>query len=420
MRHLATALLTLASVCCAHGAAEPVKAPISVISTMLPREADANGDTLLIRFCRMCISMPEAQRTRLIPLITLMIESGADPLQENKQGCNAMFYINGMPVLRDKLAAECRLPRELTLRLPHDEMDLRRYMRLRTAQIQYADTPGSRDYMLRRYCEPAYERADALFRHYMSRESLRDVPQGGMGDCLNFMRVTRPEATCDYINGLNLWEHGEHFLEEIPHELLRELHRLNWPVAPAKIRMALHKLHTLLPTSKEDMIDCYAAAPMVLLLEMLISQDGHRAMADLKRCSTAFEPELRAASLRLQIRLMGLTPPDEVEQLPENAPAQLTGIRNTLLADTAIRKCDVSRLTPEILRSAADTCRAHGMPLRAAMMIDMIEGEQLSVSEATLPILSTAYAELKENTPAETMLRFLLSHQQLLKAVPNP
>lgn len=417
MRRFATVVMTLAPLCVAQGSAvrSHSDAPIAAIIPYLPQEADANGDTMLIRLCRLALTMPPEQRGLMQQLIGLYLDSGANPLQENLYGCNAMFYINGMPDVMEQLNRHHRLPRELTLRVPFEESALLRYMRLRAAQAQYAEAPGSRDYMLRRYCKPFYDKADAMLQHYLSQDTLRKTPPGAMGDCLDFMRTAFPEKTYTYVNNMLFWEHGEHFLEEVPGALLRDLHRLNWPINPGKIRLALEKLNAMLPVTNEEMIDCYAARPMGQLLELLTNQEGNRALPDLRRYAGAYDPELAAAALRLQLRLAGITPPDAEGMTDETCPEPQRAIRAGLLVDAAIRHCDYQLLTPELLKTAEACYLAHGMPKRAAMLSDMYSSEGLAVSEGALPALATAYEELREKNPQVVLLRYLLEHPGLLQ-----
>lgn len=407
------ALLVSASVCCVNGEGVAAKAPIEIISPFLPREADAHGDTLLIRMCRLASSLTPEQRQHVQPLIGLLLESGANPLQENLSGCNAMFYINGMPELMEGLAATHYLPRELTLRIPYDTTAFLRYLRLRTAQQRHVFSDGSRAYLLRRYCKPAYERTEKLFLDFLSQESLRRIPEGALGDCLDFMRLAEPEKTYSYINGLNYWEHGEHFLEEMPGLLLRELHRLNWPVNPGKLRLALQKLHSMLPTDQDDMIDCYAAGPMIQLLDLLVAQEGVHALPEVKKCAVSHDPELAQAALRIQLRMQGITPPDEISVQDAELTEPLRSIRSTLLADAALRNCEPDILSPDLLQQASDCCRQHGMPARAELMNQLRKNKQLPVSPAAMPAISTAYSEIRENTPSVILLRYLLNHPEL-------
>ncbi len=420
MRISSMAAISFASVCWANGTGVESKAPIEIITPLLPQEVDANGDTLLIRVCRLVSTMPPEQRKHLSPIIGLLLGSGANPLQENRSGCNAMFYINGMPELMQELSQHHRLPRELTLRLPFDTSSLLRYLRLRTAQQRHAISDGSKAYLLRRYCKPAYERAEKLFLGLMQQDSLRHIPEGALGDCLDFMRLAEPDKTYHYINELNYWEHGEHFLEEMPGLLLRELHRLNWPVNPGKLRLALQKLHSMLPVSKEDMIDCYAAAPMIKLLDLLVAQEGERAMADIKKCADSLDSELAEKALRLQLKLSGQTPPDEIDKDFREQPDQLQAIRNTLLTDAALRYCEPESITPELLRQAAECCRQHGLIERSVFLDKILEEEKLPLSAASMPIISTAYNELRESSPSVILLRYLLTHPQLLTEAPQP
>lgn len=414
------AVIVSASVCGANGEGDAAKAPIEIISPLLPREADANGDTLLIRMCRLASTMAPEQRRHLQPIIGLLLESGANPLFENLSGCNAMFYINGMPELMKDLAANYYLPRELTLRLPHERAAFLRYMRLRVAQERHTFSEGSKAYLLRRYCKPAYQRTEKLFQELFRQESPRRIPEGALGDCLDFMRLAEPEKTYSYINELNYWDHAEHFLEEMPGLLLRELHRLSWPVNPGKLRLALKKLHTMLPTSQDDMIDCNAAGPMIQLLDLLVAQEGERVQQEVKNCAASHDPDLAQAALRLLMRMQGLTPPDEIEDVNGAVSSGLQSIRSALMADSALRHCEAEVLTPDILQQAAECCQQHGMPARAEIFNQLRDGKKLSLSPAALPAISTAYNEIREKSLSVVLLRYLLTHPQLLAPTAQP
>lgn len=398
----------------------PEKAPISIIKPYLSDEADAQGDTMLIRLCRHVSTLSPQAQQMLRPLIVQLIDAGADPLHENHVGCNAMFYINGMPELMKAMSQECRLPRELTLRFPHDEGALLRFLRLRAAQMEYATLPGSRDYLIRRYCKPAYPRAEALLKDYMSRSSLNRMPIGAIGDCLDLMRLAEQEATYAYVDNLIYWDHGEHFLEELPATLLRELHRLNWPVSPGKLRAALEKLDSLLPTNKEDMIDCYAAGPMSLLLDLLIHQEGKRAMADLKRYAQSFDPDLVQTCLRLQLRLEGLTPPDETNELPDNSSDEIKQIRAALLTDMALKTGRHEVLTSEIITQALECCRRHHLTQRATMLDDFSSSSEENAPVEPPSQLTTDWQELRDEPLSVILLRYLLDNPSLLSTTQQP
>lgn len=396
-----------------------VPAPVEILPALLdtlylPEEAP-QGDTLLIAFSRAAYSMPSAARVQLMePLILQMLKRGHDPLHENKLGCNAVFYLAGMPEFYQRLCADNLLPRELALRIPHEEGALLRYMRLRNNQALLSKSTGSHQYLTRRYCTPALERTQRLVQNYLGATSVSRIPHGALSDCLAFMHLASPQAAEGFINSLTLWEHGEHFLEEIPAHLLDTLHSMGWNVNPDLLRKALHKLGTLLPVSKDDMIECAASAPMSKILEMLTDREGSGAMPELQQFAAAFDPEIVHTALALQMKLKGLPRPWEAAFSRLTAP-ELVGIREALRADAAIRHGRIDSVTGTQLTAAGTVFRKHGMPRHAEMLEGIAEGDLVILRPELRPAFRTRYEELKEAAPHVVLLRFLLEHEDLLK-----
>lgn len=418
-----TALLTLISAGFAAGEesappAQPqegVNFPLLLDTLMMPDE-DENGDTLLIALARAAYSLPSAARVQLMePLLTDLLKAGHDPLHENKTGCNAVFYLAGMPDFYNKLVTANQLPRELALRIPHEEGSLLRYMRLRNSQALLSKSAGSRDYLVRRYCAPAYERAQRLVQNYLGAPALSSIPAGALADCLTFMHLANPEAAEGFINSLTLWEHGEHFLEEIPAQLLITLHSMGWNVNPALLRKALHKLGSMLPVSKDDMIECAASAPMSRILEMLTSREGAGAMPELQQYAEAFDPEIVHTALVLQMKLQGLPIPWDSAFLGLTHPEAIE-IREALYADAAIRHGHMEKLTGQQLTATANVLRKHNMPLHADMMTGIVEGETVILRPELRPAFRTRYEEIREDAPHVMLLRYLMEHKELLTA----
>ncbi|MBP3499842.1 MAG: hypothetical protein J6J97_07130 [Akkermansia sp.] len=384
-------------------------------SLYLPEEENDQGDTLLITMSRAAYAMPSAARVQLFePLLTGMLKMGHDPLHENKSGCNAVFYLAGMPQFYQRLNAEGLLPRELALRIPHDEGALLRYMRLRNNQALLSKSAGSHDYLTRRYCTPALERAQRMVQNYLGATSLSRIPEGALGDCLTFMHLASPQAAEGFINSLTLWEHGEHFLEEIPAYLLKTLHSMGWNVNPALLRKALHKLGSMLPVSKDDMIECAASAPMSMILEMLTQREGAGAMPELQQYAAAFDPEIVHTALALQMKLKGLPRPWESAFTRLTAP-ELVEIREAWRADAAIRYGRMDSLSGEQLTAAAAVFRKHHMPRHADMLEGIVEGADVILRPELRPAYRTRYEELRETAPHVALLRYLMEHEELLK-----
>lgn len=393
---------------------ESVKLPVLLDTLMLPEE-DASGDTLLTALARAACELPLAGRTQLVePLLLQMLEYDYDPLHENKAGCNAVFYLAGMPDFYQKLVDTRMLPRELALRLPHEEGALLRYMRLRNNQALLAKTAGSHDYLTRRYCTPALERAQRLVQNYLGAASASEIPAGAMADCLAFMHLASPQAAEGFINSLPLWEHGEHFLEEIPAELLKTLHSMGWKVDPALLRKALHKLGSMLPVSKDDMIECAASAPMARILDMLTQREGTGAMPELQLYAAAFDPEIVHKALALQMRLKGLPLPWEAAFSQVSAP-ELIEVKEALRVDIAIRYGHIESLTAQQITEAATVLRKHKMPLHADMIEGIVDGGVIALRPELRPAFRTRYEEIREDAPHVALLRYLMEHEELLK-----
>lgn len=410
-------MLSTAGVAAAAEAVSP--SPVEMLPALLDElylpEENSQGDTLLITAARAAYAMPSAARIQLMePLLLQLLKQGYDPLHENKLGCNAVFYLAGMPEFYQRLTAENLLPRELSLRIPHEEGSLLRYMKQRNNQALLSKSAGSHDYLTRRYCTPALERAQRLLQNYLGGTTVSRIPEGALGDCLTFMHLASPQAAEGFINSLTLWEHGEHFLEEIPALLLNTLHSMGWKVDPSLMRKALHKLGTLLPVSKDDMIECAASAPMSKILEMLTQREGIGAMPELQQYAAAFDPEIVHTALALQMKLKGIPLPWDATFARLSSP-DLQEIRDALRADAAIRRGRMDSVTGAQLLAAAAIIRKHGMPKHAEMMEGIVENEQIILRPELRPAFRTRYEELRESAPQVEMLRFIMNHEEILK-----
>lgn len=387
----------------------------SLLDALYLPEEDDQGDSLLISMARAAYAMPSAARIQMMePLLLKMLKQGHDPLHENKLGCNAVFYLAGMPEFYQRLSSESLLPRELALRIPHDEGALLRYMRLRNNQALLSKSAGSHEYLTRRYCTPALERAQRLVQNYLGATSLARIPAGALTDSLAFMHLASPQAAEGFVNSLTLWEHGEHFLEEIPAHLLTTLHSMGWKVNPELLRKALHKLGSMLPVSKDDMIECAASVPMSQILEMLTQHEGAGAMPELQQYAEAFDPEIVHTALALQMKLRGLPRPWESSFARLTNP-ELVEIREALRADAAIRHARLDYVSGEQLKTAAAVLRKHNMPRHADMMEGIVEDNQVVLRPELRPAFRTRYEELRETAPHVALLRYLMEHEELLK-----
>lgn len=377
------------------------------MSAWLDTTVDSNGNSLLLTLCETAARTDKASAAYLQPAIRQLLMKGADPLAENGAGCNAVFYLCGMPEFYTELKKEKLIPRELTLRLPAEETALLLYMKRRTAQAALAPAQGSREYLQRRYCTPFYTRAQERLHRYLQAEGLYRMPDGAMPTVLAFMRLADAQRAHAYINNLPLWQHGEHFLEELPAEFLHSLVQLGWQVNPGKLRLALQKLNSMLPDRQDDMIDCSAAEPMAYLLELLVNQEGKRALPDLQKYTVSYDPELVQAALRLQLRLNGITPPDEDTSEPQNA--DMAAMREVLMADSALHKGCLEGLNAANLMRVADYLEHEGLTEHAEIFRSMVEEGELIATETSMPSIRAAYDDLNEERPRVRLLRKMLT-----------
>lgn len=391
-----------------------------------PAQEDPEGNTPLLYMCR---PLEMDYRYRTEPLfqqavdqaIIVLLRHGADALHENRQGCNALFFLQSKPRLRAHLEKEGLLPRELAIRIPHEEGALGRYIQLRVAQSGCSVHGENLSYLSRRYCTPAYERVLRLVQRYLTAESARRVPDGLLKDSLAFLRLASSEQAERFINELPLWEHGEHFLEEIPELLLRSLDELEWKVAPAQLRLALSKLDSMLPRTPDDMIDCNASLPMGHLLDMLARQEGDSITPTLEHYASSPDPGMAYAALRILLRRRGLPLPEgnalaaalcpdgKAEALPPPCRSLLECVR----VDEAIREAELSALDPAAVIHAAGEYRNLGLPRHAELLSHLTEDGELAVGQEGLKLISKQYEELPGMPPRVIMARYILEHPQL-------
>ena len=409
-RALRHSLLCLAALAPMAAAAPQPPAEASAAALLSPyllqEDNDGAGDSALIRLCRAAALGNEQASAYLEPLITQLLAGGADVMEENADGCSAYFYLQDCPAVLARLKANKLIPAEPLLRIPHEESGFLNYLSTRTAQAPLAAGSAGRAYLIKRFCKPAYPRAELKFRTYLNSGLLYRMPQGALTTCLAFMRLTDAEQAHACVNGLPLWLHGEHFLEEMPAALLNSLTELQWKVNPGKLRLALEKLNSMLPTTQGDMIDCFAAEPMGQLLELLVLQEGERALPDLQRYARSYDPELVQLSLRLQLRLKGVALPDEQEEAPPDP--ELQQLREVLLTDSALHYGSTADFQAETLLRVADYLAKIDLPEHAEIIRSMVEEGELIVTEASLPSVRARYEELREERPRVRLLRRLL------------
>lgn len=393
---------------------------------------DAAGNTLLLRLAAVMDSDARYEadadfRKELQATVIELLQNGADALKENNAGCNAVFYLYSDPTFTAKPEVQKLLPRELTLRIPHEENALLRYMQLRVAQAKCCRHSECLQYLRRRYCKPAYTRVQERVSGYLRAETAAGIPAGAFRDSLAFLRLADEEKADAFVENLPYWEHGEHFLEEIPERLLAALQELRWDVAPEKVEAALRKLETMLPTDEGDMIDCYAAYPMGVLLEMLARSDREKTSALLGRYSGSADPELAYTALKLLLQQAQLPLPEPgslSEHLDLSAGVEaLPEVQKTLLecavADDAMRRGTPTNLTPELLERVQNVYRTEGLTEYADILSTLTDETGVITDKEMLQTACRAYREGETRPPRLSMARYILEHPELFASVPR-
>ncbi len=360
--------------------------------------------------------------------IALMLRHGADPLMENEAGCNAIFFIEGKPELVKKLADEKLLPRELALRIPSGGAALTRYIRKRAAQAKYTKHEGSLAYLSRRYCAPAYDRVFERLQRYLRAESSAHLPPSALRDCLAFLRVADRQKIESWVNKNPLWEHSEHYLEEIPERFLAALCELNWSVEPARLRLALSKLDTMLPKAKEDMIECFAGIPMSQLLRMLNSVDPVAAEPLLRSYSTSRDSTLAAEALCLQLERKRLPRPDsqtlEAQMQPLGKNGSLSNEQKNLLelarVDAAASSANWEGIDAAMARRVQVELRRLGLAHHAELLSLLIENDTITADADALAEVRSAWSDPAVPSPLMMMARQLLQHPEYCRPLPDP
>lgn len=360
-------------------------------------------------------------RKALYDSVILLMQNGADCLVENNAGCNAVFFLHSSPELMQELNKLKLIPRELAIRIPHDDTALSRYMQLRLAQAGYSTNPFCLDYLKRRYCKPAYPRVMEKLESYMAAETSSLIPTGALQDTLAFLRMADEQAISDYINKLTLWEHGEHFLEEIPERLLFALSELNWEVDFNSLQQALDKLETLLPMEEGDMIDCYAAYPMGKILEIMMHQDAEKAQPQIAKFTASHDPDVAYAAYRLLLQQKKLPLPEPgilserlnlsggIEALPE----EQRRILECAIVDNAVRQENMKSVTPEMLQRVVAHFKGMKLDNYADILASLLKENRILTPEEGFYEACALYKEEKTITPSISMAKFILEHPEL-------
>ena len=396
-----------------------------------PNVTDSEGNTPLLLLCK-ALEMDYRYRNNphyaqaVDKAVTLLLKSQANAMHENRYGCNAVFFLQSKPELKASLTSQKLLPKELAVRIPYETLALRRYMQLRIEQAKHTTHQECLNYLSRRYCAPAYARVKEKLDTYLAQESGRNIPKGAIADCLAFLRLANEKEAKAYVNNLVYWEHGEHFIEEIPAQLLAALIEIQWPVRADKLRSAIKQLHYLLPKEGEEMISCSAARPMGELLELLLRVEGDSALGLVREYSANRDPELAYLANRILLKRKGLPSPEPQELQAKLgftdgvAPDGLTELQQQLYTGAkvhqAMRTGNINGISEEDFRCAQQYFRTLGLE-KHATAIDMLFAEgSLSQDPYTIQAAHHRYQELLSPAPGAVMARYILEHPEILKS----
>lgn len=380
---------------------------------------DSKGNTPLHYLCQP-LEMDYRYRTEphfrnsVDKAILFLLSKGANALQEDAKGCNPFFFMQSKPELLAEMERQKLMPPVLAIRIPYYYPALSNYMHKRMLQASCTTHAECRDYLIRKYCAPAYERVLTQIEKYRRAEHTRGIPEDQLETHLRFLLLADEKKACEYVESLPWWDHSEHFLEDVPELFLLALSRCNWPVNPAKLRTALEKLDSLLPQNDEDMIDCVAARPMAHLLRMLAAQDAESATALINKYANSRDHRLVYAALSIQLRArrLPLPEPDELRLWQNQKATPLTREEQLLVecaeVDECIREIRLTELKPDQLQRVAEHLRAKGLTAHA----DLLDKISNSVDQTQLRIIPAEYDELHGDSPRIIMARYILNHPE--------
>ncbi|MDO5470584.1 MAG: hypothetical protein Q4F38_04710 [Akkermansia sp.] len=357
--------------------------------------------------------------------ITLLLKNGANVLHENEAGCNAAFFLQSKPRLLQQLTDAGLLPKKLAVRIPHQYAAFGRYMRKRVAQAGLTRHEASRQYLISTYCAPAYEQAEAQLHAIIANEDTRKQT-AEISELLAFMRLADEKKANNYVHALRYWEHGEHLLEEVPSRVLQALNELEWKVNSKSLRKALRKLDSMLPGSPDEMIDCFAAQPMGILLAMLARNEGEKALPTIRKYCNCDEADLASTAYGLLLNSNGLpapTPEALMERFaamgiksPEELTPEQRRIYECAVVDAALRSGDISAVTAEMAQHARKAFADMKLPRHAEIVGRLLQGNALTTDSYTIQATHHSYIEQPPPAPRMYMARYILEHPALFAA----
>lgn len=387
--------------------------------------ADSEGNTPLIHLCTP-IELDYRYTTEphfaqaVDDAIALLLKNKASMLKENKKGCNAAFYLQSKPELLERLRNEDLLCKELSVRFPYDSFAFYRYIRKRTEQARLSRHEACRQYLIRKYCAPAYDLAEKRLADMLSVGSKRRFSYSDVCDLLAFMRLADEQRAHKFVHELHYWEHGEHLLEEKPAQVLEALNLLHWDVAPADLHKALRKLDSMLPSSPEEMIDCFAAAPMGILLEMIERREGDQALPLIRKYTNGNEAELAYRAYTLLLKRQQLpnpTPESLMARFTENGSPTMESlspeqrrIYECAVTDAALSTGDISALNVDIVNRSISAFRDMKLNRHADIVATLMHDDTLTTDPYLIQSAHHKYTEQPPPSPRILMARYILNN----------
>ncbi len=357
--------------------------------------------------------------------ITTLLQHGANVLHENALGCNAAFFMQSKPALLKQLTDAGLMPKKLAVRIPHGKAAFSRYIRKRVEQAGLTRHEACRQYLIDTYCAPAYEKAEERLQEIIVNEDTRKQT-ADICELLAFMRLADKKRALQYVHNLNYWEHGEHWLEEVPSRMLAALHELKWEVNSDCIRLALKKLDTMLPESPEEMIDCFAAQPMGTLLAMLERYEGDKALPLIRKYCSCNEAELASTAYALLLQRNGLPAPTPEALM---AAYQAQGIQSTeamnedqrriyecAVVDTALRSGNITQVNADMVRRVQKAFADMKLPRYAEIVARLLQDGLLTTDAYAIQAAHHSYIEQPPPAPRMHMASFILEHPELFSA----
>lgn len=383
------------------------------------------ADPELINNCRKLAStpdLPEHERLSLIIEITTALQLGSDPQAEDAEGNSAMLYLSTTPNILQALQDTGLLKNLRTEQpLPTSREGFLRLLRTRSHQLQKGLPEASLAYLQRYSLQPAAKTARQMLDDMLRAPLATRHSPAALADCLSFLRAQDETKAQELITTLPYWEHGEHFLESSPGQLLEVLHELRWPVPADKLKQAISKLDSMLPSSPEDMIDCNAAHPLALLLDMLVRQEGNAAWDLVSPYMDSSDPEMACAALVLDLHRRGLPGPDAADLRPYlgnldgDAALQLSELILACQIDQLINREQTHLLDTERLRRGVTALHKIGAHAHAAIISKHLEQEEQVGYSAMLRQLCQEYNYLNTESTRLQAARFILAHPQLFR-----